>query len=103
MDQQFKWHLMVSSRSLNSGDKTGIHLDVIHELTHIKQFMEGLELFDVHYGYTGRPTEIEAYSRVVEEARNLGLSDERICIYLKTEWMGERDLKLLAQKLNVKC
>lgn len=88
---------------MNSGDKIDIYLDIIHELTHIKQFMEGQELFDVHYGYTERPTEIEAYSRAVEEARNLGLSDERICMYLKTEWMSERDLKLLAQKLNVKC
>jgi hypothetical protein len=39
----------------------------------------------------------------VEEARNLGLSDEKICQYLKTEWMSEADLRRLARALNVKC
>jgi hypothetical protein len=38
----------------------------------------------------------------VEEARNLGLDDERICQYLKTEWMTEEDLGKLAKTLNVR-
>lgn len=96
-------HIMVSSRYLNTGDKIDIYLDVIHELVHIKQFMEGKELFDIHYGYTERPTEIEAYRYAVEEARRIGLSDERICDYLKTEWMSDDDLKLLAKALKVAC
>jgi len=37
------------------------------------------------------------------EARRLGLSDERICRYLKTEWMSDEDLKKLTKTLNVKC
>jgi hypothetical protein len=96
-------HLMVSSRYLNEGDRVDIYLDLIHELVHVRQFMEGKELFDIHYGYTERPTEIEAYRFAVEEARNLGLSDEKICQYLKTEWMSEADLRRLARALNVKC
>jgi hypothetical protein len=96
-------HLMVSSRYLNEGDRVDIYLDLIHELVHVRQFMEGKELFDIHYGYTERPTEIEAYRFAVEEARNLGLSDEKICQYLKTEWMSEADLRRLARNLNVKC
>jgi len=96
-------HLVVNPRYLNDGDRVDIYLDVIHELVHVKQFMEGKELFDVHYGYSERPTEIEAYRHVVEEARNMGLSDERICEYLKTEWMSEEDLRRLASALKVKC
>ncbi len=96
-------HLMVSSRYLNKGDKTDIYLDVIHELVHVKQFMEGKELFDSHYSYTERPTEIEAYRCAVEEARRLGLSDARICKYLKTEWMSEKELERLASTVNVDC
>jgi len=96
-------HLIVNSRYLNEGNRVDIYLDVIHELVHVKQFMEGKELFDIHYGYSERPTEIEAYRHVVEEARNMGLSDERICEYLKTEWMSEEDLKRLASALKVKC
>ncbi|MGB9741390.1 MAG: hypothetical protein ACP5IM_03940 [Candidatus Bathyarchaeia archaeon] len=95
-------HLMVSAYYLKSGDLIDIYLDIIHELVHVKQFMEGKELFDDRYDYVGRPTEIEAYCHAVEEARRLGLDDARICQYLKTEWMSERELKKLTKALNVK-
>jgi len=96
-------HLVINSRYLNSGDKVDIYLDLIHELFHIRQFMEGKELFDTRYEYIERPTEIEAYRYTVQEARRLGLSDERICQYLKTEWMSDSDLKRLAKVLDVTC
>jgi hypothetical protein len=96
-------HLVINSRYLNSGDKIDIYLDLIHELFHIRQFMEGKELFDTRYQYIERPTEIEAYRYTVQEARRLGLSDERICQYLKTEWMSDSDLKRLAKALDVAC
>ena len=96
-------HIVVSSRYLNDGDRVDIYLDLIHELVHIRQFMEGKELFDNHYDYAERPTEVDAYRHAVQEARNLGLSDERICNYLKTEWMSNEDLKRLAKNLNVRC
>lgn len=96
-------HLMISSRYLDSGDKIDIYLDLIHELVHISQFMKGQELFDEHYNYIDRPTEVEAYRYAVEEARRLGLPDERICQYLKTEWMSRQDLKRLAATLKVNC
>jgi hypothetical protein len=95
--------LMISSNYLNHGDKVDIYLDLIHELVHVKQFMDRRELFDVHYSYTARPTEVEACRAAVQEARRLGLSDERICEYLKTEWMSTEDLKQLAKTLNVNC
>jgi hypothetical protein len=96
-------HIMISSRYLNNGDKVDIYLDLIHELVHVRQVIEGKQLFDSHYDYVERPTEVEAYRYAVQEARNLGLSDERICQYLKTEWMSDEDLKRLAKNLNVKC
>jgi len=96
-------HLLVNARYLENGDKTDIYLDVIHELCHVKQYMEGKELFDGRYEYVDRPTEIEAYQYTVNEARRLGLSNERICQYLKTEWMSEEDLKKLAKHLEVDC
>ena len=96
-------HIIVNSRYLNNGDRIDIYLDVIHELVHVKQFMEGKELFDSRYDYVERPTEIEAYRRTVEEARNLGLGNEKICEYLKTEWMSDNDLKRLAKKLGIRC
>jgi hypothetical protein len=96
-------HLIVNTRYLNGGDRIDVYLDVVHELVHVRQFVEGKELFDTNYGYAERPTEVEAYMYAVKEARNLGLSDERICEYLKTEWMSEDDLRRLARALGVKC
>jgi hypothetical protein len=96
-------HLMISSKYLNTGDKTDIYLDIIHELVHVKQLMEGKELFDIHYGYTERPTEVDAYRCAISEARNIGLSDKRICQYLRTEWMTDHDFKTLAKTLDIDC
>jgi hypothetical protein len=94
-------HLVISKGYLNNGDKIDIYLDLIHELFHVKQFMEGKELFDPHYDYVDRPTEIEAYRYCIQEARRLGLTEERIRCYLWTEWMGEEDFKRLAKSVNV--
>jgi hypothetical protein len=96
-------HLLVNARYLKNGDKTEIYLDIIHELCHVKQFMNGKELFDPRYDYVDRPTEIEAYRYAVQEARRLGLSDEQICIYLKTDWISKEDLKKLAKYVGVDC
>lgn len=96
-------HLAVSANYLKNGDILDIYLDVIHELVHVKQFIEGKDLFERGYNYVERPTEIEAYRHVVEEARRLGLNDKRICAYLKTEWVNGDDLKRLAKTLNIVC
>lgn len=96
-------HIVVNSNYLNNGDRTDIYLDVIHELVHVKQYLQGRELFDSHYDYVERPTEIEAYRYAVEEARRLGWNDAKICRYLKTEWMSNTDLKRLATTLGVSC
>ncbi len=96
-------HLLVNSRYLNDGDRIDVYLDVIHELVHVKQYMEGKELFDSRYAYVERPTEIEAYKYAVEEARRIGMKDKRICQYLKTEWMSDQDFKGLTKSLGVRC
>jgi hypothetical protein len=95
--------LLVNARYLKTGDKTDIYLDIVHELCHVKQFMDGKELFDPQYDYVDRPTEVEAYRYTVQEARRLGLSDRRILGYLKTEWMSDEDLVKLAQHVDVEC
>jgi hypothetical protein len=94
-------HLMVNERYLNNGNKTDIYLDVVHELCHVKQWMEGRELFDPNYDYVDRPTEVEAYRYTVQEAKRMGLSDKQIVLYLKTEWMSEQDLKQLIRNIGI--
>jgi hypothetical protein len=94
-------HLLVNKRYLTSGSKTDIYLDVIHELCHVKQHMEGKELFDPRYDYVDRPTEIEAYRYAVLEAKRLGLSAAEIRVYLSIEWMGQEVLDRLIRNMNV--
>jgi hypothetical protein len=94
-------HLLVNGRYLNSGDKTDIYLDVVHELCHVKQWMDGRELFDPQYDYVDRPTEVEAYRYTVQEAKRIGLQENRILQYLKTEWMSEDDLKSLVRNMGI--
>ena len=95
-------HLIMGARYLNEGNVVDIYLDIIHELVHVRQFMEGKELFDSDYTYIERPTEVEAYRHAVKEARRLGMGDDRICEYLKTEWMSDDDLQRLAGTVGVK-
>jgi hypothetical protein len=99
----FNGHLIVNPRYLKEGDRLDVYLDVIHELVHVRQYIEGKELFEADYSYADRPTEVEAYRYTVEEARRLKVSDERICSYLKTPWMSYKDLRRLAKTLNVNC
>lgn len=96
-------HILVSAKYLKNGDIIDLYLDIIHELVHVRQFMEGKKLFDSNYRYVERPTEIEAYRHSVEEAKKLGLSDERICEYLKTERMSNEDFDKLISALEVTC
>jgi len=95
-------HIIIGAHYLENGDIVDLYLDIIHELVHVKQFMEGKQLFDMDYSYVERPTEVEAYKVAVEEARRLGLDDERICQYLKTEWINDSELNRLAKALGVK-
>lgn len=95
-------HLLIGANYLKEGDIVDIYLDIIHELVHVRQFMEGKELFDDNFSYTDRPTEIEAYRHTINEARRLGLNDDRILLYLKTEWMTDKDVRRLAETLGVK-
>ncbi len=86
---------------LKKGDKRHIYLDVIHELVHIKQHMNGRELFDMDDGYVNTPTEIEAYKYAVKEAKRIGMTKKQIADYLKMEWLSDSDFKRLLKVTGV--
>ena len=90
-------HLIVSAYYLKSGTDKDIYLDIIHELVHVKQYLEGKKLFDDDYDYVERPTEIEAYKHAVKEARRLGMTEKEILSYLRTEWMNEKEFARLVK------
>ncbi len=87
---------------LRKGDARILWLDILHELTHIRQWHEGKELWDRRYAYVDRPTEVEAYDVAVREARRLGMTDGEIADYLRVEWTSHEDHARLCQRLGVR-
>ncbi len=97
-----KGSIMVNAKYLKEGEESYIYLDVVHELVHIRQHMEGKELWDKRFVYVDRPTELEAYQVAVKEARRLGLKEETIVDYLKVEWVTDEEFKRLLDTLDLK-
>ena len=98
-------HLIANANYLRDGETRAIYLDLIHELVHVKQFMEGKQLslnFGKRFEYVDRPTELEAYKHAIKEARRLGMTDEQIIDYLHVTWLDEEELRRLARHLRVK-
>ncbi len=87
---------------LRSGEAKILYLDILHELTHIRQWHEGKELWDRRFSYVDRPTEIEAYETAVKEARRLGMTDREIADYLRVEWTSREDHERLCHRLGVR-
>ena len=87
---------------LRSGEEKTLYLDILHELTHIRQWREGKEQWDRRYSYVDRPTEIEAYETAVRVARDLGMTDGEIADYLRVEWTSREDHARLCKRLGVR-
>lgn len=91
----------ISRHHLQTSPADILHLDIIHELVHVKQHRDGIELFDRTVSYVDRITEVDAYNITVREARRMGLSDDQILRYLQVEWITPDEQRRLAAKLNV--
>jgi predicted nucleotidyltransferase len=94
--------IVVGKDHLKNSEKKILYLDIIHELVHVKQQRQGLDLYDSSYDYVDRPTEVEAYEIAVEEARKLGMNDSEIFDYLHVEWISPDEHKRLASRVGVK-
>jgi len=94
-------HLLVSAHHLKNSEFRILYLDIVHELFHVKQFMEGKKLFQDEYEYVDSPIEVPAYKFTVEEARRIGMGRDEIIEYLKVEWVSEEQHKRLLKTLRV--
>jgi hypothetical protein len=93
--------IVIGKNHLRNSEKKILYLDIVHELVHVKQQRQGLDLYDKSYSYVDRPTEIEAYAIAVEEARRLGMNDNEIFDYLHVEWISHDEHKRLASRVGV--
>ena len=91
--------IVLAEEYYRTGTDVDLYLDMLHEITHIRQHHEGRDLWDERYAYVDRITEIEGYA--VAEGRRLGMSDAEIVAHLSNPWMDEEDVtRLLANVQN---
>ena len=93
--------IVIGLEHLKNSDKQILYLDIVHELVHVKQQRQGLDLYDKSYSYVDRPTEVEAYAITVEEARRLGMKDQEIFDYLHVERITSDEHKRLASAVGL--
>jgi len=79
--------IILTQNYYQTGGDFDLYLDLIHELTHIRQVFEGKNIWDESLPYHRRPTEIEGYAMAVAECHRLGVDEEAIIQHLSNPWM----------------
>lgn len=92
----------IGSKHLTAAKSDFLYLDVIHVLVHVRQFLEGKELYDQAFEYVDRPTELEAYRATVAEARRVGMDEDEILRYLRMDAADDSELGKLMEKIGVR-
>jgi hypothetical protein len=92
----------IGSKYLTAAKNDFLYLDVIHVLVHVRQFLEGKELYDQAFEYVDRPTELEAYRTTVAEARRIGMREDEILRYLRMDAADDSELGKLMEKIGVR-
>jgi len=93
--------IVVGQSHLSESPSLILFLDIFHELRHVQQRQAGRELWPDKLSYVERPTELEAYQFVVDEARRFGVSDATLREYLRVEWIDDSELARLYDALGV--
>ena len=87
--------IVLSEWYYRSGNDLDLYLDLLHELTHLRQLEEGFDLWDERFEYVDRPTEVEGYAVAIGEGRRLGMTDEDVLQHLSNPWMSAGDVRRL--------
>lgn len=82
------------------GNDLDLYLDLLHELTHLRQLAEGHALWDNRFPYVDRATEIEGYAVAIEEGMRLGMSKSDIFRHMSNPWMTRADVRHLFENVE---
>ena len=92
--------IILAEHYYQHGNACDLYLDLLHELTHLRQLAEAQDLWDERFRYVDRPTEIEGYAVAIEEGRRLGMTEARIVRHLSNPWMTRTDIQRLLENVN---
>jgi len=89
--------IVVGQSHLRNSPRMDVYLDIIHEFLHVLQRRQGRTIWpSAKISYVDRPTEIEAYSFSIAEARRLAVPDSYLRRYLRVPWASaSENLRLL--------
>ncbi len=82
------------------GNPLDLYLDLVHELTHLRQLAEGKNLWDHSLAYVDRPTEIEGYAVAVKEGMRLGMNEDEVIRHLSNPWMTDAEVARLLANIH---
>ncbi len=77
-----------------------LYIDLAHELTHVRQMLEGKNIWDHSLDYVDRPTEIEGYAVAVEEGIRLGMTEEQVIQHLSNPWLSDDEVDRLRKNVD---
>jgi len=92
--------IVLIERYYREGSPLDLYLDLIHELTHLRQLAERRDVWDERFPYVDRPTEIEGYAVAIEEGLRLGMTEEDIKSHLSNPWMTGDDVRRLRYNIE---
>jgi hypothetical protein len=103
-------NISIGTYHLKHSDLRTLYLDVVHELFHVKQFMENKEYFREEHKkfmldrslYYLSPIEVPAYNHTVREAERIGMSNDEIINYLKMEPVPPRVFNKFLEEMGLK-
>lgn len=84
--------IVLTRAHYDGGSDLDLHLDLLHEATHLRHLLEGRDVWDANFPYHRRPTEIEGYAVAVFEGRRLGLDEAGIRAHLANPWMTPEEV-----------
>ncbi|MDV3244379.1 MAG: hypothetical protein LYZ66_04295 [Nitrososphaerales archaeon] len=95
-------HILISGHHMRHSPLRTLYLDILHELYHIKQHMDGRKLFLDEFDYFDSPIEIEAYEFTIKEAKRIGMTHKEIVDYLEVPWADKKQLAKFIKRLGLK-
>jgi hypothetical protein len=93
--------IVLVERYYLQGSPLDLYLDLIHELTHLRQLAERQDVWDERFPYVDRPTEIEGYAVAIEEGLRLGMTEAEIFQHLSNPWMTAAEVRRLRKNVEL--